>query len=235
MKKISIFGVFAVFLSFCIALLLCVSVFYQPIAVFSSNENKLKLVIDAGHGGIDGGVSGVATGVKESDINLDISLKLHDKFTSVGFSTRLTRKTQEGLYGVATKGFKKRDMERRKEIILDEKPSLVLSIHQNVYPLKSVRGAQVFYSKENKDSKLLAERLQTSLNALYSEVGVKPRVAKTGDYFMLTCAPYPSVIIECGFLSNPKDEALLVSAVWQNRLCESILSGVFNYLSAYAL
>ncbi len=235
MKKPIIISLFAVFLSFCIALSLCVSVFYQPIAVFSASENKLKIVIDAGHGGIDGGVTGGVTGAKESDINLDIALQLYDKLTDSGFASVLTRKTQEGLYDVATKGFKKRDMERRKEIILKEKPSLVLSIHQNKYPLKSVRGAQVFYFAQNAESKALAESLQASLNALYKEDGVKPRVAKTGDYFILTCAPYPSVIIECGFLSNPKDETLLLDAVWQKRLCQSISSGVFNYLSAYAL
>ena len=93
----------------------------------------------------------------------------------------------------------------------------------------------MFYLSENKESKQLAESLQDSLNTLYSEVGVKPRVAKAGEYFMLSCAPYPSVIIECGFLSNPKDEALLLDPVWQKRLCESILSGVFHYLSDYAL
>ena len=235
MKKSVVFSVFTLFISFCIAVVLCFSALAQPTPVFSASEDSFKIVVDAGHGGIDGGVTGVSTGAKESDINLAISLKLYDKLTDSGFLTTLTRKTQEGLYGVATKGFKKRDMEQRKEIILREKPSLVLSIHQNRYPLKSVRGAQVFYYAQNLESKKLAECLQTALNTLYQEQGVKARVVKSGEYFLLSCSPYPSVIIECGFMSNPKDDALLFDAVWQKRLCESIQSGVFHYLSEHAL
>ena len=131
MKKAFLWIVAFVTAGFITACSLCVFTLNssQPVSAFESEG--LKVVIDAGHGGIDGGVSGVGTGAKESDINLQIALKLHEKCTDSGFSSVLTRKTQEGLYGVATKGFKKRDMERRKEIILEEKPSLVLSVHQH--------------------------------------------------------------------------------------------------------
>lgn len=234
MKKSLIISLVCVGLSFILAVSLCIGALNSPVLV-SSAGNPFKIVIDAGHGGIDGGVTGVSTGAKESDINLSISLKLYDKLVDNGFSVALTRKTEEGLYGVAGKGFKKRDMAKRKEIILQEKPALVLSIHQNRYPLKSVRGAQVFYLADSSESKALAECLQTTLNALYQEKGVKPRVAKSGEYFILACSPYPSVIIECGFLSSEKDEQLLLNSAWQKRLTESVSAGVFAYLSRNAL
>ena len=234
MKKSLVISIVCVGLSFVLAVSLCIGALNSPVFV-SSTGNPLKIVIDAGHGGIDGGVVGITTGAKESDINLAISLKLYDKLNYNGFSVSLTRKTEEGLYGVAGKGFKKRDMAKRKEIILAEKPALVLSIHQNRYPLKSVRGAQVFYLAENSESKALAECLQNNLNALYQEEGVKPRIAKAGEYFILACSPYPSVIIECGFLSSEQDETLLLNPAWQKRLIESVSAGVFAYLSRNAL
>ena len=231
MKKSVFAAVAAVAMSFFMAVALCVQALNVPKAVFSDADSKMKIVLDAGHGGIDGGVVGKNTGVKESDLNLEITMRLKEVLSEMGFEVALTRKTEAGLYGAATRGFKKRDMQKRKEIIQEEDPSLVISLHQNLFPTKSSRGAQVFYRKESGNGEKFAKALQTKLNDLYKEEGVKARNAVPGNYFMLECTENPSVIVECGFLSSPADEALLVAPTWQKKLAESIAAGVVAYLA----
>ncbi len=219
---------FALLLAFVSAFALCVRALSVPVPVASASTS-LKIVVDAGHGGIDGGVTG-KNGAKESELNLSISVKLKSVLEEAGFEVVLTRKTSAGLYGTTMKGFKKRDMQKRKEIIQSAKPNLVLSIHQNFYPSSVARGGQVFYSEIQTESKVLAGCLQNSLNALYQKQGVKPRNEKKGEYYILECTSYPSVIIECGFLSNSSDEALLSSNDFQRKIAGSIASGVLSYL-----
>lgn len=228
MKK-GIFASFTVLLAAMItAVALCVKALNAPQAVAAA-ESVMKIVLDAGHGGIDGGVTGRKTKTKESDINLSITHTLSELLTDMGFEVTLTRKTEAGLYDTATKGFKKRDMRRRKEIIEETKPALVLSIHQNFYPSSTARGGQVFYNKSREESQTLALCLQDKLNALYAEERVRARTASAGEYYMLECTIYPSVIVECGFLSNEKDEMLLLSKAWQRKIAQSIAGGVLAY------
>ena len=99
----------------------------------ASPKPDFTVVIDAGHGGIDGGVSGIKSGVKESELNLDISRKLKTVFEKSGAKAVLTRKTEAGLYGIFSKGFKKRDMERRMEIAERASPDVFVSIHLKYY------------------------------------------------------------------------------------------------------
>ena len=177
------------------------------------------------------------TGKKESDINLEIAYVLRDVLEEIGFDVTLTRKTQSGLYDTATKGFKKRDMEKRREIIRAVKPDFLLSIHQNFYPSSAYRGGQVFYalpetsSAEHAPSKRLAETLQTKINSVYAEDGVKARKVMRGDFFILRCYDCPSVLLECGFLSNAADEALLCQPAWRKKFAQSVASGLIEYLA----
>ena len=190
------------------------------------------IVLDAGHGGVDGGVVGRETGVKESDLNLAVTMKLKTVLERAGFDVVLTRKTEAGLYGAATTGFKKRDMQKRKEIIEEAKPVAVISVHQNFYPTRTTRGGQVFYRTGSESGKKLAEGIQNQFNLLYAEESVSPRTAATGDYYMLKCTDYTSVIAECGFLSNRADESLLVAESFQERVAEAIYAGLIGYFSA---
>lgn len=233
MKKSIVSISLAVAIFFITAVTLCVQALNGAQTVGTFAEGGMKIVIDAGHGGIDGGVTGLTTGKKESDLNLEISLVLKERLESNGFDVTLTRKTEGGLYDVATKGFKRRDMQRRKEIIEDTKPVFTLSIHQNFYPSKSVRGGQVFYNAKDYKSVRLAKALQEELNGLYAKDGAKARKEKAGEYYMLECTTYPSVIVECGFLSNAKDEALLTDGTWQGVFADSIVSAVMKYVSDY--
>ncbi len=229
MKKSVLFICIAAACSFVFALSLCLASLTAPVFAY---ENKLKIVLDAGHGGIDGGVVGAKTGKKESEINLSLVMLLKTDLEEAGFEVALTRKTDAGLYGVATQGFKRRDMKKRKEIIEREDPALVLSVHQNFYPSKSVRGGQVFFETGNEGGELLAKSLQNELNGLYEKEGAKARKEKTGEYYILSCGDCPSVIVECGFLSNEKDEALLTGQNGRKKIVGALFAGVLGYFSA---
>lgn len=180
------------------------------------------IVIDAGHGGIDGGVTGVNSGVKESEINLAIAKSLRHFLVRNGYDVVMTRETPDGLYGAADKNKKLADMQARRDVIRAANPDLVISVHQNYYPRSEISGAQVFYFDGSEQSQAAAERMQSVLNrALDCE-----RAAKTGDYYILNCTEFPSVIVECGFLSNAADEKKLVTAVYQEKVAYSIYSAV---------
>lgn len=194
-----------------------------------SAPTEKVIVIDAGHGGVDAGVRGIKTSVKESDINLAVSKILEGYFSDAGFNVVMTRKTNAGLYGMNTKGFKMRDMKKRKEIIETCNADMVISVHQNFCPIPSRRGGYVFFDKNSECGKTLAESIQNSLNDM--EECVKKNTALTGDYYMLKCTESPSVIVECGFLSNGDDEALLVSAEYQKKLAYAVFKGEVAYYS----
>lgn len=194
-----------------------------------SHGGDTTIVIDAGHGGIDAGVLGISTDTKESEINLKISKYLRGYLSDAGFNVVMTRTTQGGLYGVSTKGFKMRDMKKRKEIIEKCGADMVISVHQNFCPIPSRRGGQVFYDGGSDSGKRLADSIQNSLNGM--KECVKTNTPLVGDYYMLKCTQSPSVIVECGFLSNTADEALLVSEEYQKSVAYAIFKGAVSYYS----
>ena len=197
--------------------------------VNSTDGHGVKVVLDAGHGGIDNGVSGVNTGVKESELNLMVVKKLKNYFEQAEIQVVLTRGNQAGLYGVATKNRKKKDMQKRKEIIEQAKPTMVISIHMNKYSESTRRGAQVFFKDGDTQGKSLAINIQNSLNLM--EQSVRSCDALKGDYYILNCSNYPSIIAECGFLSNPEDESLLISDEYQDALAYALFKGAIGYLA----
>ncbi len=198
-------------------------------SINKSSAKSYTIVLDAGHGGIDNGVSGIKTGVTESELNLKIVNKIESYLLSGGFNVVLTRSSSQGLYGVATSNRKKKDMQKRKEIIESAKPSLVVSVHLNKYSVSSRRGAQVFYKKGDELSKSLAENIQSGFNELNQDI--KAYSALTGDYYILNCTDYPAVIAECGFLSNPEDEELLLTDEYQEKIAYTIYQGIISYFS----
>lgn len=221
-------GIACILLSVAVAFGVCIF----ALTVSASESMKLTVVIDAGHGGIDGGVVGIESGVKESDVNLDISRRLKRCFEDAGFAVVETRETEAGLYGTTAAGYKKRDMKKRAEVIRASNPALVVSVHQNFFSMRSRRGAQVFFRETNERSKTLACLIQASLNDM-PECARKSDPLK-GDYYILNCSDYPSVIVECGFLSNAEDEALLLNGEYRDKLAAAISSGCLAYLSSAA-
>ena len=194
-----------------------------------SHEGERTVVIDAGHGGIDAGVHGIKTNVKESDINLSIARKLKTHLTQAGYNVVMTRVNSDGLYGMASKNKKLKDMERRKEKIEEAKPDLVVSIHCNQYPRASVRGAQVFYAPDSEAGKTSAAVVQSLLN---TNLEASKRVEAPGDYYILQCSQYLSLLVECGFLSSPDDEKLLIDADYQDKVAYTVFSGIHAVLNA---
>ena len=206
----------------------CFGVISQT-TIGEASSTGIKIVLDAGHGGIDNGVSGVNSKVAESKLNLIIVKKLEKYFIDSGIAVVLTRSSEAGLYGVATKNRKKKDMQKRMEIIKKAEPNLVISVHMNNYSLSSRRGAQVFYKKGSEEGKLLATCVQNSFNNM--EQSVRTCNVLSGDYYILNCSNVPSIIAECGFLSNPEDEALLLNEQYQEDLSYAIFKGAIDYLS----
>lgn len=130
-----------------------VSVLSVHLINMAGEDALMTVVIDAGHGGVDGGAVGINTGVKESDLNLKLARELQSQFHAAGFAVVMTRRDENGLYGNLSEGYKRRDMQRRREIILEANPVLVLSIHLNKYSQEYRRGAQVFFEPRKRRGK----------------------------------------------------------------------------------
>ena len=196
---------------------------------YAATYSAPVIVIDAGHGGIDAGVRGKTSGIKESDVNLAIAYELREYFLDAGFSAVLTRKSQAGLYGVPTKGFKRRDMQSRRDVIISSGADMVISVHQNFYSDSSRRGAQVFFDNDSESGKKLAVCIQNSLNSMENATrAVGPLV---GDYYMLKCTESPSVIVECGFLSNYTEAEKLADDSYQSVVAGSVVRGILQYIN----
>ena len=193
----------------------------------ASPSDRFTVVIDAGHGGIDGGVLGITTGVKESELNLDIARKLKTKFDKSGAKTVMTRKTEAGLYGIYSKGFKRRDMQKRKQITLNAKADVFVSIHLNYYSSPLRRGAQVFYKIDDEKSKSLADIVQAELNG--GKECERDYTALAVDYYVLNEADCAAILCECGFLSNAEDEKLLLTDEYRAEIAEKIFNGIEKY------
>ena len=195
----------------------------------TASPEILTVVIDAGHGGIDGGVTGTESGVKEADINLDAAKRLKKLFKATGVNAVMTRETSAGLYGALSSGFKVRDLNRRVEIAKEVDADVFVSVHMNKYSDSSRRGAQVFFAANDSRSKFLAECVQKALNEMPSSV--RKSSALAGDYYVLNNAPCPAIICEYGFLSNHEDEKLLLDGDYLEKISYAVFSGVVDYLS----
>ena len=186
------------------------------------------VVLDSGHGGDDPGKIG-ANGVKEKDINLAIARLLKKKLEKQGILVVMTREGEDDLSDPGAVNAKVQDLQRRVQLIHEKKPDCVISIHQNSYPDAAVKGAQVFYYTDSKEGEKLALCMQAALVA-----GLDPanhRKAKGNKtYYMLKKTDAVLVICECGFLSNPEEEALLNTKEYQKKVADALCDGVLTYL-----
>ncbi|MGN0960731.1 MAG: N-acetylmuramoyl-L-alanine amidase [Christensenellales bacterium] len=208
-----------------------VSVLLSVGIVAITNDNVPKttytIVIDAGHGGRDDGCSGV-NGTKESEINLAIAKMLKNDLETLGIKVVLTRCDGNGLYKSDATNYKQSDMEARMKIINNASPDMVISIHQNSYSDSSQCGAQVFYQEDDEVSKDFATSVQSQL---ISQLDNARQEANKGDYYLLKESKLPAIIVECGYLSNAEEEALLNITDYQNRVAYAIMCGVVKYFN----
>ena len=195
----------------------------QAITVMSESaplSDRRCIIIDAGHGGVDGGATS-CTGVLESQINLEISLRLNDLCHLLGMETKMIRTTDISVYteGQTISQKKVSDLKHRVQIINETPNATVISIHQNYFSDGKYSGAQVFYPKDE-TSRRLAEAMQLAFAVTGSTRSAKP---SQGVYLMehIRC---PGVLVECGFLSNHQEEAKLRSPEYQKLLCCVIVS-----------
>jgi len=188
------------------------------------------IIIDPGHGGIDGGMVGRNTGVYESHINLEISLKLRRLLEESGSLVLMTRDKDEGLYSDegTIRQKKNEDLRNRKKLFDESNADIVLSIHANSFPESKYFGAQTFYPKGCEKSKLLAELIQEELKRVLNNGNTRMAQEKD-DVYILQNTKVPTVIVECGFLSNEKEERDLQNPLYQEKIAWSIYVGVLRY------
>ena len=189
-----------------------------------------RILIDPGHGGIDGGALSIS-GRQESMYNLEIALRLRDLLTFLGYETEMTRTEDISIYktGDTIAQKKASDLKERVRIANSSENTILLSIHQNMFSDSQYSGAQVFYSK-TKDSKELAEQLQQTLTEVLNPINGR-KIKRSNGVYLMEHIHCPGVLIECGFLSNPEEEFLLRSAVYQKKLCCAISCGIIQHLS----
>ena len=213
------------------------AILWQGSAVNASKNLSLKqgsgpvLLIDPGHGGMDGGAV-AEDGTVESQINLAIGLQLEEIAQLVGMDTEMTRREDISLHDPNTTTVRQQktsDLKNRTDFVNGVPGGVLVSIHQNSLPsVRSVRGAQVLYNAIP-GSQELAEAVQSALNGQLNE---RPKEAKqVGDeVYLMGHSESPSILVECGFLSNAQETALLNTEAYQTRLALTILAAARSNL-----
>lgn len=189
------------------------------------------IVLDAGHGGIDGGCSSAAGDV-EKDINLAILLDLRELLRASGYTVVVTRDTDrsihdEGVEGIANQ--KGSDMDNRLAIFNSAEGALCVSIHQNQFTDPQYSGAQMFYSDTNRESAVLAEALQQQFVAFLQPDNTRQTKLCGKELFLCYYSKNPTVMCECGFLSNPDEAARLVTPEYQRQVAFTIYAALVQY------
>lgn len=214
-------------------LIILVAILFSSVGVQIVDGKKVKnkkqtIVIDSGHGGIDSGKVSVL-GDYEKDINLAIAKKLSSKLKKAGYNVVMTRTDDKGLYSDSSANKKTEDMRNRCNIIDSSGAVLAVSIHQNSYHQEGVKGAQVFFYKQSEQGEELAKCIQESLAEGLDKTN--KRQAKSNDsYYLLRKTQTPTVIVECGFLSNYEEAGKLVGEDYQKQVAKAIFNGIENYL-----
>ena len=199
----------------------------------SAASDKPVIVLDAGHGGMDSGAVGSA-GTLEKDINLSIVLALRDMFEMSGFEVVLTRDQDISIYSDGVEGIRNQklsDMDNRLKIIQSYPDSIFLCVHQNNFTDPRYFGAQMFYNNNHPNNRTLAQIMQNSFVRLQPDNDREIKLSGE-ELFLLNTNKNPSRMIECGFLSNPEEEASLSTWEYQQKVAFTIYSGVMEYLDA---
>ena len=181
------------------------------------------------HGGADPGKVG-CHGEQEKDINLQIAYKVRKLLEEQDINVVMLREKDEDLADAGTQNRKVSDMQNRVKAIDKADAQLVVSIHQNSFPDAAVKGAQVFYYSHSPEGRSLAEYIQESLIQRIDETNTRQEKAND-SYYILKRTPIPTVIVECGFLSNYEESELLTDPQYQERLAWAIVMGIMQYLN----
>ncbi len=230
MRKIAVICAAALLIS---ALLLSACGRTELPAAQTSGETQQMLVIDAGHGGEDGGAQG-ENGLLESDINLEIALRMEALARFCGVPVCMTRSTREIDYPPELQKTAERklwDQKQRVAFLHEKSPAVLVSIHQNKYPHHGPFGPQVLYA-EGEDSKGLGELMHDLLTQKLCPENRRVAAPIAKEIYLTRMADCPAVLVECGFLSNPAEAEKLASPEYQTKLACTLLSAYTQYFSA---
>lgn len=220
-----------------IALLLIVSIISATVvigeedkAVIADIKASKTVILDAGHGGFDGGAVAI-DGTVEKDINLNISLTLESLLKQNGFCVIMTRSrdvSTEDTESPQIASKKKSDLRNRLNLMKDYPEAVFVSIHLNKFTTSSASGSQVFYSDDER-SELLGEYIQRSIVSLIQHDNMRVNKKATSSTYLLYNATVPAVLVECGFLSNREELEKLKQKDYQNKIAFSIYCGIMEY------
>ncbi|MDY3938149.1 MAG: N-acetylmuramoyl-L-alanine amidase [Oscillospiraceae bacterium] len=194
--------------------------------------SDVTVVIDAGHGGVDPG-SVSADGLLEKDVNLDIALKLNDILIQKGVKTLLVRNTDTDISDPGCSSVREKkvsDIHNRFALVNETPGSILVSIHQNFYEETKYSGTQVFYSANNDESRVLAGCIQSAVVSGLQPDNTRQIKASGDSIYLLYRAERPSVMVECGFLSNPEESKKLADGEYRQSLAQFVSDGIMNYL-----
>lgn len=193
-------------------------------------EDRHTIIIDAGHGGEDGGATS-CTGYLESAINLEIALRMDDMMHLLGYNTAMIRTTDTAIHtkGNTISARKASDLKERAKLANNTENAILISIHQNYFSDDRYSGAQVFYPSAG-DSEALGKQLQTNLVRTLNP-NSKRLAKKASGVYLLEHIECTGVLVECGFLSNPEEEQKLRSDYYQKQLCAVIAATIGSFLA----
>jgi len=207
----------------------------QALLAATIGKNDVPVIIlDAGHGGEDGGATGT-NGVLEKDLNLTLSGMLADLLRGAGYTVVQTRTEDRLLYPAGTqKGHKKQgDLEARVKYTERYPNSILVSIHMNTFPLESCEGVQVWYSQNEARSAILAKQIQDGVKTHLQPQNNRKIKAATSSIYLLRHAKSPAVLVECGFLSTPAECEQLCDPVYQQKLALVLFDAICENMSAH--
>lgn len=207
--------------------------FYLNTSVSAESNDLPLIIIDAGHGGEDGGTVS-SSGIVEKNINLEISLKTQALFEACGFQTLMTRSGDYLIYDSSSSTIRQKkvsDIHNRMNIITNNPNSIFLSIHQNHYEQSKYYGAQVFYSKGNSESELIAQSIQSQIVSSLQPENERQIKPSGTEIYLLHNAVTPAVMVECGFLSNAGEAEKLNDSNYQTQMAMAVFQGTLNYLN----
>lgn len=219
---------------FCIIALGTKYVYEKSAVNVLNNSVTCTVVIDAGHGGVDSGTS-AADGTPEKEINLKIAHKLNDVLKSFGIETVMIRSKDVSIHDENAKTIRQKkvsDLKNRLNIINNTDNAIYVSIHQNHYSDSKYTGTQVFYSKNNPDSEVFANKIRSSVVTNLQKDNTREIKQSGTEIYLLNNAYVPAVMVECGFMSNSKETELLKDANYQQKLAFVIALGIYDYINS---
>ena len=202
----------------------------NTLEVVSTPATTKVIVLDAGHGGEDGGAVS-KNGVSESNLNLKITLKVQQLLEQSGATVILTRSDENAIYDLDKKTLKEKkvsDIKNRVKIGNESSADFFISIHLNKIPQSQYSGWQTFFKDGDEESKMLAQNIQKNLNNSIQKEN-KRESLKISNIYIIDNVEIPTAIVECGFLSNPEEEKLLQQEEYQNKLAWGIYTGIMDY------